>query len=602
MKMRKMIVLLIGVIFVGSSVVPKPSRAGLTQTVDAKLQAAETPLANMPVKEITVFKDGHAFVLHEGLMPVNNRGNVVLDYLPRPIIGTFWAYTSDPRAQLSCVTTEQRVVSIDHTALTVPELIEANIGKKVQITDNYNKSFQATILRVPARDSDELDRTNPPNTPDQLPQKSQLVLLQVDEGVKVMPLDRIQQITFLETPQSDFAQAEFRPAMTLKLDWTSQKPSAQANVGLFYVEKGIRWIPGYRVEIDGQGNALLKLQATLVNELADLQDVKAHLVIGVPRFKFEDTVDPVSLQQTVARLSNAFRSSSRSAYAYSNAIASQVAGDYDEMFRSAEGAADRQAAGLDLGPEVSGSDKNEDLFVFTLDHVTLKKGARMVVPLAEYKLTYQDVYKLNIPFAPPPEVRYRFNGSQQAELAKLFSKPKVKHYIRMKNNGEYPITTAPALILRDGRLIAQGMTKYTAIGAQCDLELTTAVDITLDLKDLETNRQANAANWGGHSCDRFDLAGAIALTNHLTKTIDLEVARSILGNIDDANQQGEIEQIGGHGNNWMAENAYPYWWHWYNWPYWWYRFNTIGRVNWKIQLEPDQKLTLQYNWHYFWDW
>ena len=28
----------------------------------------ENALANMPVKEVTVFKDGHAFVLHEGQM------------------------------------------------------------------------------------------------------------------------------------------------------------------------------------------------------------------------------------------------------------------------------------------------------------------------------------------------------------------------------------------------------------------------------------------------------------------------------------------------------------------------------------------------------
>jgi hypothetical protein len=46
-------------------------------------------LAKMPVKEITVFKDGHAFVLHEGPLPTDGAGNVVLDYLPAPVLGTF---------------------------------------------------------------------------------------------------------------------------------------------------------------------------------------------------------------------------------------------------------------------------------------------------------------------------------------------------------------------------------------------------------------------------------------------------------------------------------------------------------------------------------
>lgn len=60
----------------------------------------ETPrlsaLQKMPIKELTVFKDGHAFVLHEGTMPTDAAGNVVLDYLPTPVVGTFWAYASTP--------------------------------------------------------------------------------------------------------------------------------------------------------------------------------------------------------------------------------------------------------------------------------------------------------------------------------------------------------------------------------------------------------------------------------------------------------------------------------------------------------------------------
>ena len=39
-----------------------------------------TPLAalvSLPVKEVTVFKDGHAFVVHGGSMPTDASGNVV---------------------------------------------------------------------------------------------------------------------------------------------------------------------------------------------------------------------------------------------------------------------------------------------------------------------------------------------------------------------------------------------------------------------------------------------------------------------------------------------------------------------------------------------
>ena len=76
-------------------------------------------LAKMPVKEVTVFKDGHAFVIHQGRMATDARGNVVLDYLPAPVLGTFWPFSADKAAKLTAVTAGQRKVQIDRTALAL---------------------------------------------------------------------------------------------------------------------------------------------------------------------------------------------------------------------------------------------------------------------------------------------------------------------------------------------------------------------------------------------------------------------------------------------------------------------------------------------------
>ena len=43
-----------------------------------------------------------------------------------------------------------------------------------------------------------------------------------------------------------------------------------------------------------------QILATLLNELIDLKDVTANLVIGVPSFDFKDSIDPIALQQTIA--------------------------------------------------------------------------------------------------------------------------------------------------------------------------------------------------------------------------------------------------------------------------------------------------------------
>ena len=563
---------------------------------DAAANVSGGAIASMPVKEITIFKDGHAFVLHEGKMPAGTDGNVTIDYLPRPIIGTFWAYSADSNAKLTGVVSHKRVIPVKRTALTIPELIEGNIGARVRIIEAGLAAYETTILGIPTRSTEELSSADPPGSPEKLPERGSIVLLKFEGGVKAVPISRIQEVTFLDEPKLQLAGEQFRDMMTLKLDWGRRKPEPDVDVGMVYVQRGIRWIPNYRIDIDGKGSAIVKLQATIINELADVEDVKAHLVIGVPKFAFENTPDPISLQQTVAQLSRHFRPDSQAAYAFSNMIMTQAA----MPVRRAEAPAGNGGDMLDLGPDIAGSGKNEDLYIFTLEHVTLKKGQRMVVPVAEYELKYQDVFVLDLPFGPPPEVRHNLNSEQQTKLAQLYHSPKVMHKIRLANSAKCPLTTAPALILRQGRIIAQGMMTYTAVGASSDLELTVAVDIAVDKLDNETDRIPDAAKWDNNTYARSNLTGTIHLTNRRSDTVTLEIRRSILGHLDSASHEGSIEHLGRHEGGWMDPNSLPFWWSWYNWPYWWYHFNAIGRVTWECELKPGKSIELEYKWHYFW--
>lgn len=575
----------------------------------AERAAPMSALANMPVKEITVFKDGHSFVLHTGKMPTDEHGNVVMDYLPTPVIGTFWPYSAEKHAKLSAVTASPRKVLVERTALNLRELIEANVGADMFVTEarvvegnsqSVPLRYRATILELPNQSGEELETISPPNSGQKLPVKGSVVLLKLPEGgVKVVALDRILDVTFVGDHKEKGAQEEFRNLLTLKLDWEG-RPQKEAEVGLLYLQRGVRWIPSYKVTIDGKGSAVVKLQATLINELADLDDVTAHLVIGVPTFAFKETVDPMSLQQTVAQLSQYFRQDAQTAYGFANAIMSQQAMPVDARYRRQSEAVDLPT--IDLGPEVATSGKTEDLFMFSVKHVTLKKGQRMVMPITEFTLKYKDVYALDIPFTPPPEVWRNFNNNpQQTELARLFNSPKVMHRIRLTNSSEYPLTTAPALILRDDRVLAQGLMTYASPGAESDLDVTTAVDVRVKKSDNEAKRTPNAATWQGDQYGRIDLAGKITLTNFAKQPLDVEVVRNVLGNVSEADNKGQIEMVNIFEDPTFGSGGpYPYWWGWFNWPWWWNHFNGVGRITWAVKLEPSKPLDLNYTWNYYW--
>ena len=565
-------------------------------------------LAKMPVKQITVFKDGHAFLMHQGKMPVTPEGNVVMDYLPSPVLGTFWPFSSDKAVKLTAVTAGQRRVRVESTALDIRSLIEGNVGAEVVITElptaerQAPLTYPATIVAVPARSGEELEANQPPNAGPRLPEKGNVVLLKTAEGVKAVLIDRIQDVTFKFGHQPKSSNEEFRNLLTLKLDWPAGKPAKDADVGLFYVQRGVRWIPSYKIVIDGKGAAAVKLQATLVNELVDLDDVTANLVIGVPKFAFKDQNDPIGLQQVMAQVSQQMRNDLGNNGQFSN-----LSNAYMVQTQTAAPAADMGGAGApgiaqpaDLGPEIAGSGRSEDLYVFTVKHVTLKKGQRMVLPVAEFSLPYKDVYTLDVPFVPPAEALGVLNPEQRREIAQMLSEAKVMHKLRLTDKSEFPLTTAPALILRDDQILAQALMTYTPEGGDIDIAITTAVDIRVKKADKETQRTPNAVNWQNQTFGRIDLAGTITLTNFRKEAVDLEVRRHVLGNVLTADHDGKVQMVNVLEDD-AAQDTGPglYGPTWYR-PEWWSHFNGIGRITWNFKLEPGKAIDLGYTWNYYW--
>ncbi len=551
-------------------------------------------LSKMPVKEVTVFKDGHAYVIHQGKMPVDASGNVLLDLLPSPVLGTFWPYSLDKKATLQSVTAGRRRVKIERTAVTLRELIEANLGAEVIISEGVKPAYPATIVRFLSRSSEELDATLPPTGTEHVPVKGNILLLKTIEGTRAVPVEHITDVKFVGKYDTKVSDEEFRNLLTMKLDWAGQPPANSAEVGMAYVQKGIRWIPNYRIELDANGKAVVKLQATLLNELTDLKDATVNLVIGVPSFYFKETTDPIALTGALAQLSTYFQTDASTQYAMSNSMMTQVA-------RGGEVRAGAHAP-VNLGPEVGvAGSQNEDLFVFTVKNVTLAKGQRMVLPISQHTLEYKDLYTLDVPYSPPQSFKQHANNAQAAELVKLMSEAKVMHKLRLTNGNAQPLTTAPALILRDGKVLAQAMMTYTSKGGSVDLTLTTAVDVRVKKKDKESKRTPNVANFNNEAFWRIDIASSLELTNQSNKPIEVEVTRYVLGNVDKAGEGAKAEMVNLLEDDDGLQPSYrPGWYGYYSWPAWWSHFNGVGRVTWTAKLAPGQSAEQSYEWHYFW--
>src|SRR5206468_5467798 len=114
----------------------------------------------------------------------------------------------------------------------------------------------ATIVGFLSRSAEELDVTAPASIGEHLPQKGNLLLLKTADGTRAVPVERITDVKFVSKFQTKVTDEEYRNLLTMKLDWGGKAPEKTAEVGMAYVQKGIRWIPHYRVELDGKGKAV----------------------------------------------------------------------------------------------------------------------------------------------------------------------------------------------------------------------------------------------------------------------------------------------------------------------------------------------------------
>ncbi|MEZ6064539.1 MAG: hypothetical protein R3B90_02265 [Planctomycetaceae bacterium] len=583
---------------------PRPLVIALFLPLAGLLGLSELPAAALPVREVTIFKDGHAFVLHAGEAAVDADGHVRLDDLPTPVIGTMWSFSRAANASLTGVAAGPRRVEVEQSALTIRELIAANPGAQVLVHQTNELQYLAKIIGIPTRDADEVARLSPDSATVTLSQPGDIVLLETEAGVRAVPIDSLKELTFAAEPTRTLTTERIRNQLTMRLDWRGGQPTKTADVGMTYLQKGLRWIPQYRVTLGDNGKATVELQATLINELADLEDVTAHLVIGVPSFYFKETLDPLALGQTLDRLSAYFRNSGQNGGSpgmnyitsnFSNSIMMQT-----QVSRMGENHAAGGGAGEGVAiPELTQGDS--DLFLFSLEHLTLARGERMIVQIDSWELPAEDLYTLKLPFAPPRELRQYFESQHQAELAQLQSQPQVKHVARLKNETGVPLTTAPAIIIRDGRPLAQAMMTYTSPGSTVDLEVTTAVNLPPSIEEEQTGQIPNAAQFGGDTYERIEMRGTISATNYHNKPVRLEIERMVLGVATEASSDGKITRPGGAGQvagTWLGSDAR--WWWSYSWPGWWHRVNSVSRIRWNVDIPAGESIELIYQWHYFW--
>jgi len=524
------------------------------------------PTVQTHLKRVALFKNGFGFFVREGALSEAHRA-VLLGPFAAPAHGTFWISTPS-RAELASVIARQVMVPEKIEARTIGELLRANVGKSV-VLGEYGGGLVGTILsfapdRPPARGPDPYAMGIGSREGDSFPPgPGEFMLLETPAGVVAVSARGYGQIRLVSKDINTTLLAD-EPQVQLEASFNS--PARGDWLSVSYLARGITWAPSYLIDITDPKQARLSAKTEIINEAEDLDGAHVDLVTGFPNLEFADVLSPMSMKANLAQF---LQSLAAGPTRLDMSVVTQNVAFYaDRLERGGRGGGGAMGgvSGPGYGAAAAGQ-VAEDLFLYPLENVTLKKNETGYYPLFTETVPYSEFYEWKIGDYLNPEGRYAPQRADQEPQREI-----VWHSIRLTNAMEMPWTTAPAQLMKDGQIIGQDTLHYTAPMSKGTVRITQAVGVKAEQTEVEVNREREAIRLYGDSFDRVTITGTLRVTNYTKERISLEIAKELSGDVKETAPKAEDVTLA-RGLKAM---------------------NPAHELTWKIELKPGDSKEITY--------
>ena len=396
-------------------------------------------------------------------------------------------------------------------------------------------------------------------------------ILRGEDGDVLLPASQVRSV-ITKDMKTTISKTLTTSKKTKRLTFKFEGAEKMQSVSIMYFRPGIRWIPTYRVSLNDKKEkktANVSLQAELMNEAEDLDDVPVDIVVGVPNFRFRNTPSPLTLEAT---LRNALAEAApdimgNGSQQFSNAMYSQRSSE----FRRTQPQANAAAQGVvDLPGELTAGGA-QDLFVYNLPKITLGKSDRIAVPIFSTDVTYRDLYTWDVHVTKADTAAAPSGSSAKSPMA--LSKNEVWHQILLTNTTNLPWTTGAAMIMQGNQPLAQELLTYTPPKDEVRVPVTVSVDTRGSLTEKEIGRELKSLQWDGHSYARIEREMKLDLCNNKPITIDVEITLRVGGKVTKASHDGVVTLGPFNPADWVQYHGSP-------------AVNNSSSVTWKVTLKP----------------
>ncbi len=603
-------------------------RTGIGQEqVKEKAKRKENPhQLQLQTHKVIVFKDGYALIVKHATAVTDENGDVFTHEAPdAAVLGSFWS-VAEKGEMLSLKSGWETIESRKNVQLPCAshlEVLEANVGKRVRVVRSSGLTHEGVIdrvlmrpmaeqpLRLPPNDpflhlfSARSDLLSPPTIPSPINiinQQGQFFILRSNEQDVLLPISDIRTLT-IDKMNTTVAREVRRSERVKRITFRFAEPNQPCELTIMYFRPGVRWIPTYRIDLHekearkgtakgtakggakgGAKTANIRLQAEILNEAEDF-DAPVDVVVGSPNFRFRNTPSPLVLENTMrnalAQAEPQLMGQLRMGNNLFNAQFQQRSGESSRPIPNRE--ANAPAAQVVLPAELSAGGVQE-LFVYHLARLHLKKGERASLPLFAAEASYRNVYTW--------EVHVQRNAFTNTPAGAAVRSPlrlstnQVWRQIELANRTPFPWTTGPVMIMQDGLPLAQELLTYTSAGEGVRVPLTIAVDLKGSFAEEEVRRQSNKLHWNGDQYARIDQLAKVVLRNNKNEDVDVEITLRMGGKIDAAEPEGKTRVSGYLADDWRNYRGDG-------------AVNNSSRVLWKTQIKARETAKFRAEYHYF---
>lgn len=555
------------------------------------------------MERVVVFKDGYCLFVKRIKGRTDENGELHLDEVPdAAILGSFWGIPLSGRllSMTAGWVEKEDESSREETCTNVLEILRANQGTQAEFTLNDGKVYSGIIHQILTQQDEAAAERIQVFNPYEHGNRADLALssylrplpfkggshfvLRTESGDVLLPVAHVQrmQIQRMKTTREVPHIVKMR---TKRLTFRFAKANTERELVLTYFCPGIRWIPTYRIELApeeaAKKTAEIRMQAEMLNESEDLTDVPVDLVVGVPNFRFRNVISPLSLESSIRNsLEQAAPQIMGGQTMMSNAMFTQRAGEVRHGGNASTGAT---SATVELPAELAALG-TQDLFIYSLPKMTLKKGDRVCLPVLSTTAEYRDVYTWNMKLKRKAIEAAPSGAGSVSPL--VLSQNQVWRQVELTNNTKLPWTTGAVMFMQENRPLAQELLTYTSPGGSVRVPVTVAIDVRGSFSEREVKRSKDALSWGGHMYMRIDKQGALNITNRKGVPIDLEVTCRLGGKATETSLDGVINLGSFKKDDW--DNYYGD-----------HRVNNSSNILWRFNLKPGASIRPTVDFHFF---